>query len=96
MIRDTHHFGVGDEIGDVTNITATAEEWDASPESRQDAWSVIRDGDEVRATRLTLPSGVTIGGGGPVGSRSRHWLDQLESAPRLEGGPERERIRRRK
>ena len=50
MTRDTHHFGVDGEIFDVDSILCSDAQWDASPESRDPDWSVVRSGDRVRAT----------------------------------------------
>jgi hypothetical protein len=57
-----------DDIIEVEQIVAPREEWaaaaewEASPESQQRGWSVVRSDEWIRANRLTIPQALLIPG----------------------------------
>ena len=63
MERSTHRFEVAGEVIESTVITATPEEWEGSPESREARWSVLRRGATLIANAVALPGSILI----PIG-----------------------------
>lgn len=88
MIRDTFYFGILGEIGEVSVVIATTEEWADSPESRE-GYNVVEDNGKVRACKLVLPM-ECLDASKP--DRPHDWLAEMMACPRVKNCPDREKI----
>ena len=52
-VQNRYHRVVAGKMVEVDVVTARAEDWDASPESRDHSWLPLRRGGFVQAVRLT-------------------------------------------
>jgi hypothetical protein len=81
MIRDNFRFHTRGEIVEVLVVSATNEEWAASPQSGDDAYSVLRlTNGRVRACKITLPPEILRQGAW----NTHDWLAELRACPPLE------------
>jgi hypothetical protein len=85
MIRDLFLFLIRGEVIEVLVISGTRKQWEACPESKGEAYSVLELANgQIRACKITLPAEILR----PGGPRAPHdWLAEMMMCPRVTDCP---------